>query len=789
MATCAQAWLPLVVVLLQAAGATQLLGTDDGGPAPVSSTAAAKIEVAILEGGYGIQFFAETARQFERLRPDVRVDLHGDPRIAEKVRMRLMEGAFPDACDAFIPWATLIQKGQVLDLVSYMEQPNWEGDRRWRESFLPGALDLWSEDGHVWAVPFGYGTYSIFYNRKMFHEYGWQIPRTWTELLRLCERIKVEGIAPFAFPGVYMYYADMILAAAHYNLVGPGDFARHKRLEKGSYTDRRFKRAGAAVQELARHHFQEGWEGMSHTSAQLQFFQGHTAMMANGSWLVSEMQGKIPEGFDLGQFNFPVFEDGIGDPNALGISSTYYYVSSSTRHPRETVDFLRYLTSRERTTSFTQLRNSPTAVRGVALAAYGPLMRDLGLMIEQSKVSYSSWDGLTGYAARMDTPMNDARHLLLTGRITPDEFGDMLEAAAGRIRQEMAHPDSVEINHPWAGSILLVLIGGIPLYALCKWAGRGRRTRTATSSASLRMRGRTAILFLGPALLLYALFVLKPGLAAFGWSLTDWDGLSASRFVGLLQFRRLLFEDDALWTALRNNLFVMTAPMLLIVPLSLFFAALMSRGIRGRPMFQFCFLFPNMLGSVAISILWMNACDPKGGLVNGALVGLGRFFEGIGLQAIGGALARFENFAWLSPDHLYTALVPIMVWGGCGFYTLLYLAAMDGVDPELYDAASVDGASAVRQFFSITIPMIWDVIVISAVFMVIAGMKTFEMIWLLTSQHPTSQVHVAGTLMVSSMLGDFNMGRATAIAVILFLLVLCATLLTMRWIRRDRVEI
>ena len=91
------------------------------------------------------------------------------------------------------------------------------------------------------------------------------------------------------------------------------------------------------------------------------------------------------------------------------------------------------------------------------------------------------------------------------------------------------------------------------------------------------------------------------------------------------------------------------------------------------------------MGAIAITLLWMNAYDPQGGLINGALVGLG--------------FTQFENYPWLSQEHLYWSLIPMAIWGACGFNMILYLAAMENVDTALYDAASIDGASTWQQFF------------------------------------------------------------------------------------------
>ena len=116
----------------------------------------------------------------------------------------------------------------------------------------------------------------------------------------------------------------------------------------------------------------------------------------------------------------------------------------------------------------------------------------------------------------------------------------------------------------------------------------------------------------------------------------------------------------------------------------------------------------------------------------------------------------------------------------CGFNLVLYLAAMQGINPELYEAAEIEGASAFRQFFTITVPLIRDVLATSAVFIVIAGLNTFEMIWLLTSQDPVSGSHVLSTLMVSTMFREFQVGRATAIAAVMFVLVLIISLFVLR---------
>ncbi len=256
--------------------------------------------------------------------------------------------------------------------------------------------------------------------------------------------------------------------------------------------------------------------------------------------------------------------------------------------------------------------------------------------------------------------------------------------------------------------------------------------------------------------------------------------MGASQFVGWHNFERILFESDAFWPALGHNLFLMVVPTLIVLPLSLFFAVIISRGVRGSGFYRVCLFFPNILGGIAVTLLWLNAYEPQGGLVNGCLEHLGFALQAVGLTSAGHFLIGFRHFAWLSPDHLYGSLIPMSVWSGCGFNMVLYLAGMESIDESYYEAARIDGASSWQQFRFITLPLIWEVIIITLVFALIGGLKSFESIWLLTSQQPTTQTHVIGTLLVSELFQNYRVGDATAIGVLLFALVFLGTLALQR---------
>jgi ABC-type sugar transport system permease subunit/ABC-type glycerol-3-phosphate transport system substrate-binding protein len=749
---------------------------------------AVELDIPVFDGGYGLAFYQQSARQFEALHPGLKILLYGDPRIEDKLRMRIIDGHYPDAASvAYLNWPLLIRAGKVLNLGAALAGSNWEGDARWSDTFMPGALDAWRIDGGVYGLPLSYSCWTIFYNRGLFEAHGWKEPRTWDEFFALCARMRAAGVAPLSLPGTRWLYPDAILRAAYYNLAGPAGWRALNELAPGARLDPRFERSAELLQRVMREDVARGWEGETATGAELDLLEGRAAMTISGSWFLNDMRGRIPSAFDLGAMNFPVFPDGAGDPTAIQIGGDSFFVfrTGDPERTRLMLDFLRYLTSRARAAAFVEAMEGPVAIRGVPRAAYGTSLRDTQAMIEGARTAFAMPNQMMQPPALRQALVDESLPLM-TGRISARQYGQRLEAAAEQDRTRLTDPDGVDYRHPWAGSLLLAVLGALAGWLGWKaWAGRrrpGERRPDQLADYFGRLRVPVALGFVGPALLLYAALALAPALAAFAWAFSRWDGIGARTWVGFLNFQWLLFESDVFWAALRNNLYLMIVPAAIVVPLALLCATLIHRGVWGGGVFRAVFLFPNLLGGIAATLLWLGAYEPHGGLVNAGLAGLGRVFHLDWLR-------DFDGFPWLAPDHLYVALIPIYIWMACGFNLILYLAAMEGIDPQLYEAAELDGASAARQFFTITLPLIREALTVSTVFLVIAGLNAFEMIWLLTSQAPTTESHTLGTLLVTTMFKNFEIGRAAAIAVILFVLVFAGSAAVWRTLRREAVEL
>jgi raffinose/stachyose/melibiose transport system permease protein len=439
------------------------------------------------------------------------------------------------------------------------------------------------------------------------------------------------------------------------------------------------------------------------------------------------------------------------------------------------------MTSRARAEAMVRMTDAPVAVLGVPAAAYSARMRDTAALIGRARASFNMPQTM------MMTPVVrqarvDLTRGLMEGRTAPADFAAGMEAAAAEDRARAADPGRVAYRHPVAGSALVILLLGAAAWLAASRiaAARGAGARAGAEGFGPLRAGMGAG-FVGPALAVYGAFMVAPALAAFLWSFTRWDGIGRRTWAGLYNFKSLLFDGDVLWTALGNNLYLMVVPALVVVPLALLFAVLIHRGVWGAGAFRMILLFPNLLGGIAATLIWLSAYQPHGGLVNAGLSALG------GMTG-SGWLASFRDYPWLSEGHLYAALIPIYIWMACGFNLVLYLAAMEGIDPQLYEAAEIDGAPPWMQFLRITLPMIRGVLAISAVFLVIAGLNAFEMVWLLTSQDPSASVSTLGTLLVTTMFKDFDIGRAAALAVILFSLVLVGSAAVLRAFRAEDVE-
>ncbi|MBP1988527.1 carbohydrate ABC transporter permease [Paenibacillus eucommiae] len=266
------------------------------------------------------------------------------------------------------------------------------------------------------------------------------------------------------------------------------------------------------------------------------------------------------------------------------------------------------------------------------------------------------------------------------------------------------------------------------------------------------------LLAVGPAYAGYLLFTLYPNFMSVFYAFMKWDGISKKEFVGLDNFV-FMFKDEFVWRALSHNLVLMIVLPILTTVISLVLAHLLiNKGFREAPFYKVIFFLPNVLSTVVITLLWIYIYDGSNGLLNGVF-----------------RLFGYDNggYYWLSdPKTALWLLLPPMIWGGVGFYVIIFMNAMKGIPKSMYEAAILEGASHFTRLHTITIPLINPVIRITLLFLFLGGIKSFEIILVMTNGGPAGSTNVIGLYMFNQAFSQAtqNYGYASAIGLFLFVI-------------------
>ena len=289
---------------------------------------------------------------------------------------------------------------------------------------------------------------------------------------------------------------------------------------------------------------------------------------------------------------------------------------------------------------------------------------------------------------------------------------------------------------------------------------------------------RIVVPFLAPALVLYLVFFLYPAAQSLWVSLHDWSGFTRTmKFIGLGNFQEVL-KDHVFRRVLLQSVGLVVVGGILTFALSLFFTGLVGGKLKGKGFFRAVIFSPNVITMVALATLWGFIYNPRFGLLNAVLRLLG--------------LKGLAEVAWMGPDLVYWSILVAVVWIYVGFYTILFMAGADKIPLAFYDAARLEGAGSLRMFFTITLPLLWDVVSMGLVYWIIDAFMQFEFYYAISGSFPPMQIWTIPIYVVILAFGKrtpiYRMGYATAVAC--FLLVMVAVVVTVgrRLLRREQVE-
>ncbi len=273
-----------------------------------------------------------------------------------------------------------------------------------------------------------------------------------------------------------------------------------------------------------------------------------------------------------------------------------------------------------------------------------------------------------------------------------------------------------------------------------------------------------AYLFLLPNLIGFLIFTLIPIVCSMGLSFMEWDSANPMVFVGFENFKRL-WTDDTFKISLWNTVYysVFTVPLTMAAALGL--AIILNQKIKGINIFRTIFFFPHVASLVAIAVVWNLLFHPTLGPINNILRFLG----------VANPPGWTSSIDWAMP-----VIIIVSIWKSMGYYMILYLSGLQAIPRELYEAAKVDGANSFQRFKSITLPMLTPTTFFVSIMLTIACFKVFDLVSVMTNGGPGRATNVLVFNIYNTAFINYEFGYASAISMILFIIVLAITIVQFR---------
>ena len=264
-----------------------------------------------------------------------------------------------------------------------------------------------------------------------------------------------------------------------------------------------------------------------------------------------------------------------------------------------------------------------------------------------------------------------------------------------------------------------------------------------------------------PGLLLFVFAILAPICLSVYYGFTDYSGMGTADFIGLANYKELL-HDKAFAISLRNSLLLAIGFICIQHPLAMIVAAVLDKlGGKGENFFRCVYFIPNVISVAVIAYLWKFIYNPDFGLLNNII------------KAFGGK----GDINWFGTDTAIWSVLIVLIWHGFGWGMLIYYTGIKNIDPTLYEAAAIDGASQTQTFLRITLPLMKPVIQVNVTMAVISALKQMETVYLLTNGGPGNSTQFAANYLYQQAFKAFKYGYGNAIGVVFIIICLIVTVL------------
>lgn len=279
------------------------------------------------------------------------------------------------------------------------------------------------------------------------------------------------------------------------------------------------------------------------------------------------------------------------------------------------------------------------------------------------------------------------------------------------------------------------------------------------------LRNKVAIFWMVfPGFVIFAFAALVPIVFSFYYGMTEYRVGLTPEFIGLKNFKEILFEDHVFWKSLLNNLIIGLFSILIQHPLALGFAVLLDKvGGKAEKFFRAAYFTPAVISIIVTCSMWVNMMNPEFGFIN-------KFLDAIGLGVL--------KMDWLGdPRSSLLSIIFIIMWSGFGWAVLLYYAGVKGLPEEIFEAAKIDGASAMKTFTRISIPLLTPIIIVNLTFAVINALKTMTVVYLTTNGSVGDTTQVVANYLYKQAFVSNRYGYGNAISVIFVIICMITTVL------------
>lgn len=725
------------------------------------------LRVALWAGPDELAMEQRILNEFMRRNPGVHVELESIPsNYKEKILASIAAGTVADVIlldSPIIP--TLLNKNALVNLTPYTDEYGIDLDQ-----YFPQVLDIYRRGDTLLAFPKGFTPVVMYYNKRVFDAAGVPYPEadwTWDDFLEisrlLTKDLDGDGITD-QFGTVFitdLYLWQPWVWANRGDIVSPAGnratgFFNSPQTEEAL----QFLIDLRTVHGVAPHNLQAAAGSFASAASGL-FYTNRIAMMPSGHWALLPMHEYLESGdLDVGVVRLPKPEDGIRTTVLYGAG---WSVTRQTDHPEWAVRLAAFLGG-----DFAAQIRAGTAIEIAAVesvarekAANDPTGMEQ-VFLDEIPYGRQSWGTSIDEFLRIEQVTKHAvEEVMIAGRDIHAAFTDAAEELDIILASVRVYADD-DGDLTGNREILLFLLL-TSLLALAVALGGAFVVSRPERAAVL-----TGYKFLAPSFVVLLVFILTPVLFSLYLSFHSWNIVSSAKpFVGLTNFEALL-SDRYFWSAFLN-----TAIYSLHVPigmaLALLLAVLMSQNIRGGRILRSLYFLPSVSSFVAVALVWKWLYHPQFGLFNYAL-----------------GLFGIPPLDWLA--HPSTALLSVMVlsiWMTVGYQMIIFLAGLQGIPGELYEAATVDGAGVIRRFWHITIPLLRPTTFFVLVTSIIASFQVFTLIYVMTQGGPVRSTDVVVFHIYQNAWEYLRMGYASAMSWVLFLVILAATWLQFRFAGRN----